>query len=148
FRVDGAIGYDLNRWVSLEVEVGYFYSSAESLTLASQTEHLDDTEFEGIPMLANVVLHWPNRSDFIPYVRGGAGGVVSMLTVLGDSDDNVVFAYQIGVGVIYNLDERAWIDVGYKFLATADPEFQIGSVSLKASEVRHHFIGGSVTWRF
>jgi opacity protein-like surface antigen len=148
YRADLAVGYDLNRWVGFELQGGYLYNSAESLTTGDRPLHVDNTWMEGIPLLASVRFHWHNRTDFVPYIGGGAGGLVSMLSIRDISDTTIVFAYEITAGLIYKIDERAWIDIGYKYLWAGDPNFDIGLDSVKASNVRNHFIGASVIWRF
>lgn len=148
FRVDLALGYDFNRWVSLELEVGYLDNSAESVTRNDQSGQLDDTWLHGVPVLANVRLQYRNRTDFVPYVGVGAGGLASMLSINGESDTQMIFAYQISAGVIYMLDERGWLDFSYKYFGTGDSSYGIGGSHVEAEDLGNHFIGASVIWRF
>lgn len=147
FRVDLAAGYDINKWAAIELEVGYFQNSAESVRLLDQSAHLDDTWLHGVPVLANFRLQYRNRTDFVPYIGVGAGGLVSMLSINGDSDTKILFAYQISAGFIYLLDERGWLDFGYKFFGAGDSDYAIGIADVEASKIRSHFIGASVIWR-
>jgi opacity protein-like surface antigen len=148
YRVDLAAGYQFNRWLSLELEAGFFHNENQSVTLLNMTEHLENTWLQGIPVLANVYLRYENRTDFVPYIGGGAGMVVSWLSLQDNTDTCYVFAYQFAAGVTYRLEESAWIDFGYKFLGTADPEYEIGARHILGSDTRNHFLGASVVWKF
>lgn len=148
YRADLDLGYDLNRWVAFQIEGGFFHSSAESLVLNNFAAHLGNTWHEGLPIMGEVIFRWANSTDFTPYVGGGAGGIVSTLSINRDSDSTFVFAYQATAGVIYKLDERAWIDLFYKFLNSDDSDYEIGGIPIKSSRVRQHLIGAGVTWLF
>ena len=38
-------------------------------------------------------------------------------------DDDIVFAYQLGAGIGYGISENLTIQAGYRYFATADPDF-------------------------
>lgn len=149
FRVDGIFGYRLNRWLGVEFEGGFQDNSVSSLSLEGQTAHPgSDSHLYQIPLLANVVFRYENSTAFIPYVGAGAGGVLSRLKIYGDDDQTAVFALQAKAGLIYKIMEDAWVDVGYKFLGTAEQGYNIGGSNLKTKEVYSHFLGASVVWNF
>ncbi|HEY5910793.1 MAG TPA: porin family protein [Verrucomicrobiae bacterium] len=153
YRVDGTLGYELNRWLAVEVEGGYTENNLDKVTLgANQLRLHGDSSFSQIPVLANVVLRYENDSAFVPYVGAGAGGVMTKLRIASesadDSDKDTVFAWQGKVGVIYKIDERAWIDAEYKLLSTAAQDYSFGNQKLETKELFNHFIGISVIWKF
>jgi len=39
------------------------------------------------------------------------------------NEDDTVFAYQVGVGVGYAVNEKINLDVKYRYFGTSDPEF-------------------------
>ncbi len=49
---------------------------------------------------------------------GDPGGVYS-----GDGDDNV-FAYQVGVGAGYAINEQVTLELGYRYFGTSDPDLE------------------------
>jgi len=148
YRVDAAAGYEFNRWLAIEVEGGYFENSIRSVNLHNQGAHLEDSSLSGIPFLGNVVLRYENSTDFVPYLGMGAGGVLASLKISGDKDSNSVFAYQAKIGVIYKIEERAWIDVGYKLLVAEDQNFNVGGTPVQTERTFNHFVGVSVIWKF
>jgi len=149
YRVDGVAGYGLSRWVAVELEGGIIEHSVSSLTLHGLTLHPEgDSSYSEVPFLANAVFRYENESDFVPYVGLGAGGVLSELKFSGDKDKDTVFALQGKVGLIYKLQEQAWLDASYKFLGTAEQSYSIGGTTLKTDQVYSHFFGVSVIWKF
>jgi opacity protein-like surface antigen len=70
-----------------------------------------------------------NSSQLTPYISAGIGVAqveVNDLAVLGipvGSEDDTVFAYQLGVGVGYSVTDAITLDMKYRYFATADPDF-------------------------
>lgn len=148
YRVDGTVGYEFGRWVALEIEGGYAHNTVDKLTLGPLVAHPEDSSLTQIPMLLNVVVRYENETGFVPYIGAGAGGVITTLKISGDKDTDAVFAWQGKAGVIYKIDEQAWLDAGYKLFSTAEENFQLGAVPLKTKEFFNHFFGVSVIWKF
>jgi opacity protein-like surface antigen len=148
FRVDAILGYELNHWLAFEVEGGWIENTISSVTLHQQQEHLPDSSLNEVPLLGNAILRYENDSPFVPYVGIGAGGLMSKLQISGDKDTDIEFAYQAKIGLIYKLEEQAWIDIGYKLLVSVEQKYQLGGAAVRTDEIFNHFIGGSVTWRF
>jgi len=99
-----------------------------------------------VPLLANVVFRYENSTKFVPYLGGGAGGAVSMVSATG-TDTDTVFAYQAKTGVAYQLTENVMLDLGYKFFSTAEQSYFLTS-PFKLKDVYNHFVGASLTWKF
>ncbi len=149
FRVDGVFGYQFNRWLAVEFEGGYLQNSINSISQNGLTAYpRDNSNLEQIPLLVNVVLRYENSTDFVPYIGGGAGGVFSIMKISGNSDNDAVVALQAKAGLIYKIEQNAWLDIGYKLLGTAEQSYQIEGVTLKTKDMLNHFIGASVIWSF
>jgi opacity protein-like surface antigen len=148
FRVGLAGGYQLNSWAAIELESGVIANTIRSIVLNGRTAQPNNAWLGKVPLLANAVFRYENSTDFVPYVGVGAGGAAGVLNISDDDDKTIVFAYQAMAGVIYKLDEEAWVDIGYKFFANGDEKYSVGGVSVEANRVRNHFIGLSVHWRF
>ncbi len=61
-----------------------------------------------------------------PYIELGAGVArveVNDFTAGDFNDDDIVFAYQGGAGLAFDLTERLTVDLGYRYFATDDPSF-------------------------
>jgi opacity protein-like surface antigen len=149
FRVDGAFGYQLNRWLAVEFEGGMAENSVRSISLQNQTASPQgDSSLRQFPLLVNIVARYENATDFVPYLGVGAGGVLSTLRISGNSDNEAVLGLQAKAGIIYKIEEQAWLDIGYKLLGTAEQHYQIGGVHLQTKDLFNHFIGLSVIWNF
>ncbi len=149
YRVDGAVGYEFGRWLALELEGGYSESTVDKFTLGGAHFNLGDhSSLAEIPLLLNLVVRYENPTDFVPYIGAGAGGVLTTLQLSGQKDNDAVFAWQGKVGVIYKIDEQAWLDASYKLLSAQEQEYEIGAVPIKTKEIFNHFFGISVIWKF
>src|SRR6185503_1482063 len=69
FHFGMAVGHELVRYVSVEVESGFNYNSLRSIEGGGHS----DGNFYRVPILGNLVLKYPNRSRFIPVIGAGAG---------------------------------------------------------------------------
>jgi opacity protein-like surface antigen len=136
FRVGVIGGYNLNKWVAVEIESGFMYNGLTGS---------DNGWYGSIPLLGNVVLRYENDSKFVPYIGAGAGGAYTMLEGSGTDETYFVFAYQAKVGVAYNINDNMSVDVGYKFFGTGDLEYKS---ALKLKDIYAHYIGLSFTWKF
>jgi opacity protein-like surface antigen len=84
------------------------------------------------------------ESPVAPYIGAGIGFAhidLEDITIagysLGNSDDTV-FAFQLGTGIGFAIDESITIDVGYRYFRTEDPEFD----GTEAKINTHDFILG------
>ncbi len=79
--------------------------------------------------LINGYYDFHNKTAFTPFLSAGLGiadvdiNDLSIAGVPGGSYDDTVFAYQIGAGVGYALNEQFTIEAKYRYFATDDPEF-------------------------
>jgi len=148
YRVDGAVGYQFGRWVALELEGGYADNAVDKLTMGPMVAKPQDSRLTQIPVLASLVVRFENQTDWVPYIGAGAGGVMTSLKISGDEDKDAAFAWQGKIGVIYKIEEQAWLDAGYKLLVASEQDFHLGGSSLQTKELFNHFFGISVVWKF
>jgi opacity protein-like surface antigen len=117
FRIEAAMGYQYNaldRWIMPSGEVwhqGDGYRCNVSIATA----------------MANIYADFNRKGSFSPYVMGGIGGAEVQYTWKYDGgrtdrDSDRVFAWQVGAGVGYRAAEHFTLDLGYRYLATADVE--------------------------
>lgn len=108
-------GYRFNNWFSLGAETGYLFNMVKGADIAlSQT-----------PLLGNVEFRLPNESPLEPFIGGGPGFSVTVITLDNDGlnggsgvDGNAadaVFAWQAYGGVRYKINERMSVGLLYKY---------------------------------
>jgi opacity protein-like surface antigen len=134
-------GYDFGI-VRLEGELSYKQgdiSSVDSQVVGNQsiTRFVNTNGNVGaLTMMANAFIDFHSQGLITPYVGGGIGFAALHLTdtfgtdiSTGDrgvvflSDDDTVFAYQLGAGLEIPLNRQFSIDLGYRYLATAKANF-------------------------
>jgi len=116
WRVEGELSYASYEANSYADTAGGSFDNAEG-------------PLNAVYLLANLWYDIPNSSRFTPYVGGGLG----MAKVDGDTffDDDVYgygpgetkFAYQVGAGVSYGINDRMSLDVGYRYKAVDGVNF-------------------------
>lgn len=145
FALGGAIGYGFSNF-RFEGELAY------------QTNDLDKVKAFGVSIdatgdasslagLLNGYWDFNNTSPFTPYISGGIGMAkveINDLNIPGSgeadiNDDDTVFAYQLGAGVAYAINEYLSLDVKYRYFATEDLEFE-NTTNVEYSS--HNFYAG------
>jgi len=143
FRLSVAGGYRFTPIISAEIETGF---------LANDVKDAGDTALSQVPLLANVVFRWENSSPFVPFIGVGAGGVASFFTVddviSEDDDSDVVFAWQVQLGVHYRINDNMSAGITYKYLGVDGPEFDLGGGIIQFDVMHNHAIMGSFNWSF
>ena len=129
-RFDFAGGYHFNPYFSLEGNIGVIYNRIDSISGSPDT----DGDLTQVPIMANAVLEFPNRSQLTPYVSGGIGASATELhfrdaTIQGFAisgrDSTAVFAYQASAGFRYDFNPWMGVSVAYEFLGTTTPEWNV-----------------------
>lgn len=133
FRVEGEIGYQLNDFDSV--------NAYGERTIAKG-------DISCLSFLANGYINFVNSSPLTPYISGGIGvarveendfGGGQMVTgKVWISEDDTVFAYQVGAGVAYDLTKNLTIDIKYRYFATAE----LGFGEVKATFANHNVYFG------
>ena len=99
----GAIGYDFGS-ARLEGALGYQKYDMKNV----------DEDISFLTVMANAYYDFGNDSNIRPYVMGGLG--MARVNMSWTSDDEDVFAWQLGAGVGYKVAERTTLDLGYRYL--------------------------------
>lgn len=100
-------------------------------------------------LLINCFAVFSNKTFLAPYVGLGAGVVrieADNLQVSGQAlskDSVVVFAYQLGAGLDFPLNDYLSLDLGYRFFSTTRPKFkEPDGSSFKSDYFNHSAIFG------
>lgn len=145
YNVGVAAGYDFGT-ARLEAEVAYrendfdqieFTTSGGALLpLLPDGTYVADAEGELTTLSFMVNGFWDieNASPVTPYLGAGAG----LANVDDDDDDDTVFAYQFAAGVGVELTPTIILDIGYRYFATDDPEFDDDGWDYESEYVTHN----------
>ncbi len=144
FALGAAIGYGFGNF-RVEGEVSYAKSDIDQTSVLGMS--FDSTgDATATSLLLNAYYDFTNTSAFTPYVSGGVGFSkidVNDYNILGSgdpdfTDDDTVFAYQVGVGVGYAVNNQITIDLKYRYFATEDSELD----TTKAEIASHNLLLG------
>lgn len=115
----GALGYGFGNGVRLEGELGFRHNHADS-----------GGSMDATSLMGNALYDFQTNSPFTPYVGGGVGAVrvqPNNLVMPGFSatidDGETVPAWQAMAGVAYDLNPNWKLDLGYRYLETANAGF-------------------------
>jgi len=128
FAVGLALGQDYGN-IRVEAEIGYLKNDYDEINFAGSSTNSDGDVETWIFML-NGFYDFENSSPFTPYAGGGIGFAqvdindFSVGSITIGNDDDTVFAYQLGVGSVYEISEFISLDLNYKYIVTDDPEFE------------------------
>ncbi len=158
-NIGGAGGFDFG---FLRVEGELSYKNGE---MSKITEQISGTRFANVDgrlgalaMMFNAFLDLHNATRVTPYVGGGVGfatlhlsETVGTATTSGNrsrlyrSDDDTVFAYQVGAGLEIALTQMFSLDLGYRYFGTAKAKFN--NHSSTATELKLESHNASVGFR-
>lgn len=107
----------LDSGLVLNGALGYNYGSARLEAAVGYQQHdwkysLDDGSF--LTVMANGYYDIETSSGITPYVMAGAG--ILNTDVSWSSDTDTSFAWQVGAGLGFKIDENLTFDVGYRYL--------------------------------
>jgi opacity protein-like surface antigen len=128
-----------------EVEIGYQKNDLDQATLLGVPVALTG-DTTSLSVLFNGYYDIDTDSQFTPFVSAGLGFAkidLNDFNAVGSgspdtNDDDTVFAYQLGAGVGYAVNEKISIDIKYRYFGTADAEF--GTEEIEYSS--HNFLVG------
>jgi opacity protein-like surface antigen len=144
FGVAGGYNFGTTR---IEGEIAYQKNDLDKVSVSGIPGSVDLTgDTSNLALLLNGYYDFQNDSAFTPFISAGLGFAkidVSDITLVGfgpltNSDDDTVFAYQIGVGAGYAINEKTTFDVKYRYFGTSDPDFDTTSVEYSS----HNFYAG------
>jgi opacity protein-like surface antigen len=140
----GALGYDFNRF-RVEGEISYQKNDIDKVSILG-FPFAASGDVSSLAFLINGYFDFVNDSAFTPYITAGLGYAqidLNDFNIAGSgepdySQDDSVFAYQVGLGVGYAVTEKVTIDVKYRYFATEDPEFDTATAEIAS----HNFLLG------
>jgi opacity protein-like surface antigen len=138
FTAGIAVGAHFNEWLRGEIELsGNWHDAGDGEVFYNSTNYDIDGDVDALFVLANLWFEIPIDTFFRPYVGGGVGfGRLSVdidaENTAGTSyelfdDHDWGFAYQLGAGVAFGMAENIAIDIGYRFKAINNAEFEVES---------------------
>jgi len=81
-----------------------------------------DGDISSLSVMCNAWKDIKTGGNVTPYVGLGIG-FAKLDAELFESEDDIVFAYQLGLGLGINLQENLILDLSYRYFATSDPDF-------------------------
>ena len=157
-RLSLGAGADFNRYLSLGVESGATFNEFDRVRGPAGTASFDGDLWQ-VPILGTLTLGYPNSSNWVPFIGGGAGAAYSVLRAdrfsiggLGSgadtSGDSFDFAYEGYGGLKYTYNERLSVGVLYKFFAIDSPEWDFDGTHARAKDVHNHSVSLVLGYRF
>jgi OOP family OmpA-OmpF porin len=145
FAVGGALGWHVFPSLpNLRTEIDLSYRQAD----VDKIGPLDGAgEVSVFSAMVNAIYDVDLDLPVTPYVGVGIGVGVADIdsdsgAALSINDDSVEFAWNVLLGVAFQLDETLSLTAGYRYLGITDPEFDAtaggGSGTLDAEDVQSH----------
>ena len=137
FTVGGAlaVGYDFfpqhNLPIRTEIEFALRGNNDRSETFNYGTKF--KSTINNSTLMLNLFYDFHNDSDFTPYITAGAGiafiyakNVISNYqSYLSVNKNTTNFAWNLGAGIAYNVNENVAIDLGYRYINMGTVESQV-----------------------
>jgi len=130
-----AFGYAFNNFRA-EGEIDWQKNDLDKVSMLGESADVDG-DVTNLAFLANGYYDFHNSSKFTPYVSAGIGLTnvkVSSSDLEADNDDTV-FAYQVGVGIGYAINDSVTLEVKYRYFGASDPEFDGVKVEIGSHNV-------------
>lgn len=102
-------GWRFHRRWALELHTGYIHNVLPATTTR------DEYSVTQVPLVPNLVFHFPNSSRLEPYLGAGLGIVFGS----SDGDSGGDGALEFMAGARYRLDERLELGLSYRFIMVA-----------------------------
>jgi opacity protein-like surface antigen len=123
-----AMGYRVADRIRLDVEGSYQGNNRNNFQASLASGGFHDTrsgslngERERSAFLINGYYDFKNSTAFTPFLTGGVGGYHLHLKVNGQGVSNDLdFAWQVGAGLNYKLDDQISFDLKYRYFGGAD----------------------------
>ncbi len=139
FALGAALGYDFG-YTRIEGELAYQNNSLDKASTASGDVDLTNA-IDSLAFLVNGYWDFTNDTPWTSFVSVGLGAALVNVddeTVYLGDDYDTVFAYQVGAGVGYAVNEALTVECKYRYLATTDPEFD----NVEAEYATHNIYAG------
>lgn len=142
WALGAAVGYAFEFNTRLEAEITYQENDLDNVNVFGFDVDLSG-DTSSTALLFNGYYDFNNASAFTPFIGGGIGVAnveINDINIPGSGlpnfgDDDTVFAYQVGAGVAYAINENIDIDVKYRYFATSDPDFDTSEVEYSSHNI-------------
>lgn len=132
-----AVGYGFGN-IRAEGEIAYQKNDLDKVSVGGESFDLSG-DTSSLAFLLNGYYDFKNKSAFTPFISAGLGlAKVEISDDEGLDEDDTVFAYQVGAGVGYAINEKVTLDLKYRYFATSDPEFDTTEMEYSS----HNFYAG------
>jgi opacity protein-like surface antigen len=158
FTFGGAVGANVQDNICVEAALDYRKNKADSLTITNAgglTGLTTDASgnVTSVSVMGNAYYDVDMSGEIQPYVTGGIGlarldADISSNGVDIVDDSDTVFAYQIGAGFGYGINENSTLDIGYRYFGTADPTLTDAGGDSFDSEYNAHTVMAGVRYKF
>jgi opacity protein-like surface antigen len=132
WMISAAAGYDFGNF-RLESELFYVANDLDEISATVNAPSVPsvtvgvpiDGDMTGLTLLFNGYYDFNAEGKVHPYITGGLGYsfVDATIEVEGEdfSDDDSVFTYQVGAGLLYDMTDNVSLDLRYRYLQMSDP---------------------------
>jgi opacity protein-like surface antigen len=143
-------GYRFCKWFKAGGEFGVIANSVKGA----------DINVSQIPLMANLELNLPNNTPFVPFIGGGPGVSISVISLdderlgggsrVDGSASDAVFAWQLYGGVRYRINDHMSVGIIYKYFAAESPNWEVRRTSqdIRFGRARTHSISGAFLMEF
>lgn len=141
FGLSLAAGSTITDVIRAEAEFSYRKNDLDSLSasyLGTSITVPVDGKAESMTLMGNVLADIKTNSIVTPFVGLGIGYSRADVELDGESEDDMVFAYQLILGTGFKVSDAVNIDVSYRYFATTDPDFDGTEVEYGT----HNFMAG------
>lgn len=155
FRLGLGLGYRFTKYLSGELESGFQYNTMKSIEGALRS----DARIYQVPLMANLVMQFPNKTRLVPFFGAGVGSYYTYLdaddvhigsTRITDTSDRFTFAYQGMAGFRYDFSEQFGIGLSYRYSVADAPSWKYSDLngSMKLDDLRSHAVCIHFGFRF
>lgn len=148
-----AAGYDLEQMFRIPLRFEVEYAIMEQVKNSNIGSELDQIKIGAQTIFANVYYDFENTTRFTPYVSAGLGVAFLRTAAKVDGSSSFVdtrgnFAWNVGLGLGYMLNEYITIDAGYRFNSLGEARAQSGVLGAKAENFYSHQFGLGARFSF
>ena len=121
-RFDIAGGYSMTKWLDAEFETG---------VIRNYIKDQHNSSLSSVPMMVNLTFKAPVTDRIVPFIGGGAGGVISVLDaddlggVVEGTDSTAVFGWQGFGGVRVFINDHFSVNLAYRYLESQSPSWDV-----------------------
>ena len=138
YSFGATVGYDFGRY-RLEGEAAYLLNAVDKIVTNNTIENSNQNADARLwAILFNFNYDFIESGRFNPYLSAGIGR--GNLDYNGDND--ALWVYQLGAGLIFALNDRLALDFRYRWLTTETAEFSEGSTKLNIDYSSHSALLG------